>query len=109
MDNDQMPEMVLRVAENGSKILDTFTKAGVAWIGYKSANHWTGALAALISLRLATGGNLAAGVAGTGVLTAMGLSQIPQIQQLPETVLTPEFNPYFWTDLLKIPRSRLQP
>lgn len=53
------------------------TKLGVAFVGFKATNHWTGALSALIALRMAEGGNLAGGVAGVGVLGLLGLSQLP--------------------------------
>ncbi len=67
-------DLLLRLGENGSKILDTATKGAVAYMGYKSTDHWTGAVTALIALKLASGGNLAGGVAGVAVLTTIGLA-----------------------------------
>lgn len=61
---------------NSDRLLDAFTKAGVALVGYNASNHWTGALTALISLKLAQGGNLAGGIAGTGVLSLLGLTNL---------------------------------
>lgn len=42
-------------------------------MGIKATGHWTGALTALVALRLAQANNLAAGVAGVGTLTALGI------------------------------------
>lgn len=61
---------------NSDRLLDAFTKAGVAYVGYNASNHWTGALVALISLKLAQGGNLAGGIAGTSVLGILGLTNV---------------------------------
>lgn len=72
----KLEEMALKAAINGDRILETFTKAGVAFVGYNASNHWTGALTALISLQLAKGGNLAGGIAGTGVLALLGLTNV---------------------------------
>lgn len=68
---------------NSDRLLDAFTKAGVAYVGYNASNHWTGALVALISLKLAQGGNLAGGIAGTGVLSLLGLTNV--VKSLPTT------------------------
>jgi hypothetical protein len=62
--------------EKGEKALDLFTKAGVAYAGARATGHWTGAITALVALRLATGGNLAGGLAGTGVLTVIGVGNL---------------------------------
>lgn len=58
------------------QLVDGATKLGVAYIGYKAANHWSGALTNLVALKLAQGGNLAGGVAGVSVLAFSGLTQI---------------------------------
>jgi len=67
---------ITRLVANSDRIIEALTKAGVALVGFQSNNHWTGALTALVALRLASGGNLAGGVAGTGVLAVMGLDRI---------------------------------
>lgn len=58
------------------KIPDLFLKLGVATVGYNATGHWTGALSALIGLRLAGGNNLAGGVAGVATLTALGIGNL---------------------------------
>lgn len=76
MNPDQ--ELLIRLAEKSDKIIDSAMKVGVAYMGYKAANHWTGSLNALIALKLAQSGNIVAGAAGVGVLAFIGATQIVQ-------------------------------
>lgn len=88
-------ELLVKLALNSDRLLDAFTKAGVAVVGYNASNHWTGALVALISLKLAQGGNLAGGIAGTGVLSILGLTNVVKSLPLSTTPYTyvPPDNP----------------
>lgn len=74
-----MDEQLLRVIEKSDVILETATKLGVAYMGYKSNKDWSGALTALIAFKLAQSGNVVAGAAGVGVLALIGATQIPTI------------------------------
>lgn len=69
MDN----EVLSLVAANSNKLIDTVTKVGVAYVGYKAVDHWSGALTGLVALKLATANNLAAGIAGVATLTGLGV------------------------------------
>ena len=69
-------EALLRVIEKSDKLLDAATKVGVAYVGYKAHDHWSGALAGLVALRLANANNLAAGIAGVATLTGLGVMSI---------------------------------
>lgn len=71
MDSDKILDRVLSKAEH---LADIALKAGVAWTGYRATNHWSGGLTGLVALRLAQSPNLAAGLAGTGMLAWLGLS-----------------------------------
>lgn len=66
----------MKLFTNSDRLIETFTKAGVAYVGYKSTNHWTGSLTALVALKLAQGGNLAAGIGGMTILGLMGLTDL---------------------------------
>lgn len=69
-------EQLSRLTQLADKVPDLFMKAGVAYIGIKATGHWTGALTALVALRLAQANNLAAGAAGVTALTGIGLGSI---------------------------------
>lgn len=71
-------ELLLKVVDRGNAIIDIATKAGVAYIGYKGMNHWSGALMALVGYRLAQSPNLVSGGAGVTILTTLGLSSAIQ-------------------------------
>ena len=88
---------IIRLLARSDQLVDTATKVGVAVIGFKANNHWSGALTGLVALRLSNSPNLAAGVAGVGVLTGLGLLNI--IQQIPKEppVFTDPNNPHFVT------------
>ena len=73
-------EALLRVIERSDRILDAATKIGVAYVGYKAADHPSGALAGLVALKLANANNLAAGVAGVATLTALGITSVAKQQ-----------------------------
>jgi hypothetical protein len=64
------------IIDRTDKLIDAFTKIGVAYTGFNATGHWTGALIALVGLRLAEANNLASGVAGVATLTALGLGNI---------------------------------
>lgn len=64
------------IIDRADRITDIFVKAGTAYVSYQATGHWTGALIGLLALRLAESNNLAAGVAGTGVLAGVGLTQL---------------------------------
>lgn len=70
IDNEDLMKLVLKA----DKLIDAATKIGVALVGYRTNKHWSGALTALIALKLAEGGNLAAGAAGLATLTYIGLN-----------------------------------
>ena len=72
---------IIELIARSDQLVDTATKLGVAFIGYKANNHWSGALTGLVALRLSNSPNLAAGVAGVGVLAGLGLMNI--VQQAP--------------------------
>jgi len=55
------------------KIPDYLINAGLAYLGYETFQDWRGLLFGPIALKLATGGNLAAGVAGVTALALLGL------------------------------------
>jgi len=67
---------IIQLLSRSDRLIETATKAGVAYLGYKSNNHWTGALTSLVALKLAQSGNLAAGAAGVGVLAIIGLTDL---------------------------------
>lgn len=71
-------ESIVRLITNSDRLIETATKAGVALLGYKANNHWTGALTSLVALKLAQSGNIVAGAAGVGVLGFIGLTNITQ-------------------------------
>lgn len=73
---------ILRLIERSDKLLDTATKLGVAYVGYKASNHWSGALTGLVALRLSNSPNLAAGIAGTTVLGFLGLTNVVNQSQM---------------------------
>lgn len=64
------------IVDRAGTLVDVATKLGVAYTGYNATRHWTGALVALIGLRLAEANNLASGIAGVATLTALGLGNI---------------------------------
>ena len=70
MDN----EILDKIIGKAEHLADIALKAGVAYTGFKATNHWSGGLTALVALRLAQAPNLAAGLAGTGMLAWLGLS-----------------------------------
>lgn len=81
---------MINLAGKADSIIEALTKTGVAIVGYNASKHWTGALTALVSLKLAQGGNLAAGVAGVGVLSLLGLANIVRAAATPgENGFTP--------------------
>jgi len=57
-------------------IIDGVTKIGVAYAGYKAANHISGGLAALVALQLAKSGNVVAGAAGLATLGLIGATNL---------------------------------
>jgi len=67
---------LLKVGTRLDNILSGVTKLGVAYLGFKAANHWTGAIAGLVALRLAESGNAPAGVAGLATLGFIGANQV---------------------------------
>ncbi len=79
------------------KIPDVAMKVALAYAGYRSTNHWTGGLTALIALKLATGNNLAGGAAGVTALTFIGLgnafSAVREQEGLPTTKAEALFQP----------------
>lgn len=87
------------VASRLDQVISGLTKLGVAYVGYKATNHWTGALTGLIALKMAEGGNLAGGAAGTAVLGLLGLTQMPPVQ-IPESDIDPNLLPFLeWTKI----------
>lgn len=72
---------ITRLIANSDRIIEALTKAGVALVGYQANKHWSGALSALIALKLAQGGNIVAGTAGLLVLGGIGLDRI--VKQFP--------------------------
>jgi len=66
---------ILQLLSRSDQLIETATKVGVAYLGYTSNNHWSGALTALVALKLAQSGNVVAGAAGIGVLSFIGLTQ----------------------------------
>jgi len=72
-------ETIATVVSRLDSIVTGATKLGVAYAGYKSVDHWGGALVGLVALRLAEGGNIAAGGAGLATLGAIGVASIPVI------------------------------
>lgn len=89
MNHDQ--ELLVKFATNADRIIDAATKLGVAYVGYKSNNHWSGGLSALVALRLSNSPNLAAGIAGTTVLALLGLTNIVNQSQLTQYPGPPDF------------------
>lgn len=79
---------MINLVGKADSIIEALTKAGVAVVGYNASKHWTGALTALVSLKLAQGGNLAAGVAGVGVLSLLGLANIVRASSTDQSTLT---------------------
>lgn len=73
---DLITESLLRLFENSDKVIDGLTKAGVAYLGYKAAKNWGGALAALVALKLAQSGNIVSGAAGIATLGTIGLGNV---------------------------------
>lgn len=73
---DEVRKTAVAMLDRGGTIIDLFTKGGLAYLGYNATKHWTGALTALILLKLATSDNLAAGAAGVAGLTAIGATNI---------------------------------
>lgn len=86
------------VAGNLDRVIDGVTKIGVAYIGFKAANHWTGALTNLVALRLAEGGNLAGGVAGVAVLAYSGLTQVVTPSDTSYLTTEQQTNPFVATN-----------
>lgn len=81
--NQVSEDAILRVLGRLDSIVEGVTKIGVAYVGFKAANHWTGALTNLVALKLAQGGNVVAGAAGTAVLAISGLTQMQPQQDQP--------------------------
>lgn len=73
MGKEELIEKIMKHLDKLEKVPDVAMKAGLAYLGYKSVNHWSGAITALIGLKLATGNNLAGGAAGVSTLTLIGL------------------------------------
>lgn len=74
MDKDQMIKDVVDRLDKLGHLPDLFLKTGLALAGYQSTGHWTGALTALVGLKLAESRNLAAGAAGVATLSLIGLN-----------------------------------
>ena len=75
--------IIAKFIEHSDRLINTATKLGVAYVGYKANNHWSGALTGLVALRLAESNNLAAGIAGTATLAVIGLTSIPKNSDIP--------------------------
>ena len=73
MDREHLIEGIVDRLDKLERIPDIVMKAGLAYAGYQAMNHWTGAITALVGLKLATGNNLAGGAAGVTTLTLIGL------------------------------------
>ena len=67
-------DQIRKWVDRGGALFDIGLKAGVAYLGYRSVNHWVGALTGLLGLQLARSDNLAAGAAGIATLAGIGVS-----------------------------------
>lgn len=74
MGKEELVTQILDKLDKLDHIPNLFLKGGLALAGYQATGHWTGALTALIGLRLAEGANLAGGAAGVAALTLIGLT-----------------------------------
>lgn len=70
---DRFSRVTEKVSNAMSRIPDIVANAGAAYYGY-AAGEEAGAITALIGMKLAQANNMPAGLAGTGVLAALGLT-----------------------------------
>ncbi len=80
MEKEQILNQIIEKLDKVGHVPDIFMKGGLAYLGYKSTEvegnpmaGIGGAVTALVSLKLATGNNLAGGAAGVTGLTLIGL------------------------------------
>lgn len=101
---DELISDVVKHLDKLEKIPDIVMKAGLAYAGYRATNHWTGAIAALVGLKLATGNNLAGGAAGVTALTFIGLGNA--FKEYPRTTaeIDPLKYPVLYSSTTWIPR-----
>lgn len=64
------------IISNSDKLVDIVLKGGIAFLGWRTANHPIGAIYGLAALRMATSSNLAAGAAGVAGLASIGIAQL---------------------------------
>lgn len=86
---DKLLHKLLSKAEH---LPELATNLGVAYTGYKSCSHWSGALTALVAYKLAQSMNPAAGLAGVGVLAYLGLTAFSDGENIKPPTKVP-YNP----------------
>lgn len=92
-------EPIMKVVSNEQHITNLLLNAGIAYYGYRTNNHWTGAIAGLLGLRLAQQESLISSGTGVGILGTLGVVNMAQYVQQ-QTGPTEPVPPPIWEAFL---------